>query len=265
MLVAIGDAMLIESPEGVRGGGIAPSYAWPAALADLRAIPIARLGQDDRARRLRELLQHEQIDTSLLQSDPDLPTARMVVRHLAGRTQRTVEPYAAFDNLQWDFDLQDVAPQADIVVCGLRAQRTAQAGSVVRRFLDACATSLRVLDMTYRPEVAVERSAVDQLLERSDIIIADIPSWQALRLGGDAPSAASIAGLQKRGSSSVIAVFDDEGRLQLHAGASRVTGRTAWDHAKRAGAVVSLCAALLAGAAPEEAMARVDEDVAPCS
>ncbi len=269
IMISIGDGVLVNGPDGPCAGGIAFSYARAAAGFGHRAIPISRLGQDDRSERVRELLNHDLIDRSLLQSDPDLPTARLSVQNLAGRERLAIEPHAAFDALQWDFDLQDVAPRAEAVFFGLTAQRSAQSGSVIRRFLDACTTSLRVADFTRRAERrAVShdfRNETGGLLERCDVLFVDEAGWRELRFGGEEPTDDGVRSALRRHGLAAALVVDAAHRGRLHTNESNLPLRSPIGESQQCEVAVAIVGALLDGAAIEDVVSAGDRACSPGS
>lgn len=178
-IVGIGEALLIERPEGAAPGGLAIDVALCAQRVGAVGIPISRIGQDQLADELLAKLREQNIDISHLQSDPDLKTGRMVIRRIGDQQQSRLDAVAAFDNMQWDFDLDDVAQQADAAVFGMLAGREVQSRTVIERFLSGCITAVKLLDMTNRVDAkVVDRSAARACLQFADVAIVD---EQALR------------------------------------------------------------------------------------
>jgi len=171
VIVAIGEALLAEYPDREEPAGLALLVPIHAQLLGHVGIPISRLGQDDTAERLLALLQSLQVDASHLQSDPDLPTGRS--RSTGLSVSRTKDGRAAFDELQWDFDLADVAQKADAVVYGALARRTGQCRSVIDRFLAECDSCLRVLDLTNRADHDEQRTAPTSGMNFADVVVVD--------------------------------------------------------------------------------------------
>ncbi len=172
IIVGIGEALLAEYPDREEPAGLAATVAVQTGLLGHQGVPISRLGQDDVAARLMEFLSKSEIDITHLQSDPDLQTGRLRVRSIVGVEQRHLDERAAFDNLQWDFDLSDVAQQADAVVFGVLARRTGQARSVIDRFLGECSSAYRVLDLMNRDNDEFRSIAVTAM-RYADMVIVD--------------------------------------------------------------------------------------------
>ncbi|MHC4128850.1 MAG: hypothetical protein ACYSUA_11905, partial [Planctomycetota bacterium] len=136
VIVGIGEALLAEYPDREEPAGLAALVPIQAVLLGHEGIAISRLGQDRAADALLSGLRERGVDVSHLQSDPDLATGRLVIRALGGAT--LLDAHAAYDQLQWDFDLADIAQGADAVVFGALIMRSGQARSAVDRFLDEC-------------------------------------------------------------------------------------------------------------------------------
>jgi sugar/nucleoside kinase (ribokinase family) len=183
-IVGIGELLLTEHADRVEIAGLAAKFSLAAQRFGHVGVPISRVGQDVAANELLTQLKSAGVLIDHLQSDPDLPTGRMVIRSIAGKTKRTLQPRAAFDNLQWDFDLDDVAQQADAAVFGQLAQRGGQTQSIIRRFLGECGNAIRVFNATNRADDVMDRAQLRSYLEHADGLIADrialktlVPSW----------------------------------------------------------------------------------------
>lgn len=193
VIVSIGEALLCEYPDRVEPGGLAVNMAWGAARLGHRGVIVSRIGQDAAADTLLRQLKERQLATDHIQSDPDLATGRLIVRSLAGKVTQTLTPRAAFDNLQWDFDLVDVAQQADAVVFGALARREGQSRSIIKRFLAECLNAVRVFDMTNRAGDVIDRNEARSGLELAEGLIADSPALKALSPGWDGKDMRSAA------------------------------------------------------------------------
>jgi hypothetical protein len=151
-----------------------------------------------------------------MQRDPDLPTGRVIERAVGGRIARYLESRAAFDNLQSDFDLEDVAQQADAVVYGMLTRRGGQTRSEENRFLAACQAAIKVLDLTNRAE-APDRGQAMSGLEHADAAIVDRVAIDAVMPGwADSPlREAALHLLHDAGLSLALTVEENEGKATL--------------------------------------------------
>lgn len=218
-IIGIGAAILAESPGGDEATGIAIRTAVHAARLEHAGVAVSRVGQDALADRLFGTLpESDLIDVSHIQRDPDLATARMTVRKIGQIERRTLDEYAAFDNLQWDFDLQDIAQNADAVVCGLLGGREGQSRSVVERFLDECGGAVRLLDARDWDDCGLDRGAAISLLTRVDAAIFDVAALRALEPGAfDESDPGSALRAVIRSADLAFAITGEEDvPLQLH-------------------------------------------------
>ncbi|MHC4106923.1 MAG: carbohydrate kinase family protein [Planctomycetota bacterium] len=248
VIVGIGESLVRESPAGEDPAGLAVLVPLYAARLGHVGIPISRIGQDETANTLLERLRTLEIDTSHLQTDPDLATGRLIIRSIGGKTVSTLDTRAAFDNLQWDFDLADVAQVADAAVFGALATRGGQTRSVVNRFLTECKTAVRLCDLTNRTGDELDREAVGSTLQGADAVIADRAALEALlpAARGKPTREAALELIRAHGLTFVV-IADPSQPLIIH------TKEQAWEdaetHATEAheAAVVGLLHGILAG------------------
>ncbi len=172
-IVGLGEMLLVETPESSQPAGLAATVAMHAVRMGQVGVAISRIGQDPQADELLGLLKEAGVDTTHVQNDPDLPTGRVIERPVGGKIARYLESKAAFDNLQWDSDLEDIAQQADGVVYGLLTRRSGQTRSEENRFLAACGAALKLLNTINRTNDDPERGQLMSALERADAAVMD--------------------------------------------------------------------------------------------
>ena len=165
--------MLRETPRDVVPDGLAARVAVEAAGLGQKGVVVARIGQDDAGDRLITALSAAGVTTEHIQLDPDLPTGRVIDRPLGGVLHRYEDTRVAFDNLQWDFDLEDVAHEADAVVFGLLSRRGGQSRSEEHRFLSQCDAALKIFDVTRRDSKATDRRHLTTGLDLADGVVID--------------------------------------------------------------------------------------------
>jgi len=252
-IVGIGEALLAEHGADTMPSGLAVDVAIWATRCGHIGIPISRLGQDDRGRRIAEALRELEIDVTHLQSDPDLPTARRVVRMIGGRDDAgsaRLDERAAFDNLQWDFDLTDVAREADAVIFGMTAQRGGLSGSVIRRFLSEATGALRVFDLTNRAGDDFDHSQAQRSMESADIVIVDRAAASMLLHRSDPPDLSSrsvIKQLLGLGRAVMAVTVADGDPPVLHAGEASLSVQAAWHNSLHAAMRMALVHSQLRG------------------
>lgn len=259
-IVSIGEALLAEGPERTEPAGLALDYAQAAMRLGHRGVPISRLGQDTYANELLTQITAGKIEHDHLQSDPDLPTGRLIVRSIAGRRSESLDPRAAFDNLQWDFDLVDVAHEADIVVFGMLAQRGGQSSSITMRFLSEAQRALVLCDLTNRADDIFERSLAIRSLQAAQIAVVDSAAWTILRWRDrDAPHHEAAAALLRENRLDAVLWMDPDKPVELYAADASCVGGINVERSLRVLAIISAVDAILRGESVENAVGRAEK------
>lgn len=245
-IVGIGEALLVSAGDRVYAGGLASDVALHAVRLGRPGIVVSRVGQDSNGESVRGALTGFGVETAYLQSDPDLPTGRLTVRAIAGSTTRTVDSWAAFDNLQWDFDLADLAQQTDVVFFGELVRRGGQSRTTIDRFLAECRHALKIYDLTNRGDKPLDRSLVTRTADECDGIVVDRDALGALAPGaGDQPVDTVASSLVKRyGLTFVVSIGTDEWRIVSQ---DQVAGVKAIDPDFKYPALVALLHGALSG------------------
>ena len=116
-----------------------------------RTAVVSRLGQDELAQRaIGELAQHG-MDTRYLQSDPDYPTGKVYVTvDEQGEPGYEIVEGAAWDWMQWDTDLDELALHCEALCFSGLCQRNNQSRSTVQRFVAQAKQAIRMFDLTLR-------------------------------------------------------------------------------------------------------------------
>jgi fructokinase len=152
MLVGLGELLWDLLPEGPRLGGAPANFAVMAGRLGDHAVIASRLGADDSGADARALLADFPVDTSLLQTDPRLPTGMVTIALEAGEPHYTIHEPVAWDRLECTPEWEQLAKRADAVCFGTLAQRDERSRRAILGFLDAtrpdCA---RIFDVNLRP------------------------------------------------------------------------------------------------------------------
>jgi fructokinase len=175
-LLAVGSLYTQEGP--AQAGGCVADVARAACAAGLRVSVATRVGLDKGGRDAVDGLRALGADVSAAQVDPDLPTPKRLVR---GANVR-LEPYAAFDNLQFDSDVESLARAAEAVVTDACSRRHGQGRSAIDRVLVTASNAVRVIDLVRRtpPEDRLDRECVGNALELAQVFVVDAAALRAL-------------------------------------------------------------------------------------
>jgi len=256
-IVGLGETLLLEYPDRTEPAGLAAIVALQAVRLGHIGVAISRVGQDKAADELRALLDEAGIDASHIQNDPDLPTGRVIVRAIGGRIARYLESRAAFDNLQSDFDLEDVGQQADAVVYGLLTRRGGQTRSEENRFLAACGAAVKVFDLTNRAGPP-DRGQAMSGLELADAAIADATAIDVVLPGwADAPAREAALHLLREAQLSLVLMVepaDADSLLTAHTTDGFCSARVPKERAAFMASIVAFLHGVLNGKRTEQAL-----------
>ncbi len=248
VIVGIGEAALAERLDGEEPTGLALLVPIAAAMLGHRGVAISRLGQDAAADELVRRLRASGVEVDHLQSDPDLATGRApAVRQDRGPRGDDGSP-VAWDNLQWDFDLIDVAQIADGVVFSALGRRNGQARSTSDRFLAECRSAVRLHDLTRRPAGGLDRGRVLTTLRGVEGAAVDNAALTQLLPGSGGPDPTAALGLLVRQAGLEFAARCEPGApLVVHTAQGTWTGSASHGAAQHEIAVVGLLHGAMSG------------------
>jgi len=173
-VIGIGEALFDVLPTGAVLGGaplnVMIQLHQLAGHQGVQALLASRIGQDPEGERMLSSLRERGMDTSLIQSDPDRATGMVYVDFDAdGSPRYEIAADAAWDVLQWDFDLEDVSQRCAGVCFGSLAQRDAQTRNTIYRMLELARRSVRLFDVNLR-EPFVERQNIQRSCDLASIL-----------------------------------------------------------------------------------------------
>ncbi|MDZ4831911.1 MAG: hypothetical protein SGJ09_17180 [Phycisphaerae bacterium] len=157
-LVAVGSLYAVDRDGATDAGGIAADAVRAAKARGASATPVGRVGMDRSGRDIADRLLSDGFDVASVQVDSDLATPRRIQR---GATIR-LEPYAAFDNLQFDSDVEALARSAEAIVTDACSRRHGQGRSAIDRMLIAAPNAVRVVDFVRRSPLVSGEDRLDR-------------------------------------------------------------------------------------------------------
>lgn len=244
-IVGIGELWAATDESG-SPGGLAAAIPSLARRIGRPGVSISRVGQDSAGAAIIAALRAAGVDVEHIQTDPDLDTARLIVRRIGPRVARALDARAAFDNLQWDFDLEDVAQQTDAVVFGLLARRHHQASTTTDRFIAMCRGAVRVFDAVNREDgQSPDRAVIARALENAEGAVLDLAALRALAPGAD-DEAVACSSLRRQHRLDFIVMAED-GAWRLHVDEGSFPAEGSIERDARHAATVGLLHALISG------------------
>lgn len=157
-IVSLGEALIHYLPDTQHIGGaplnVAAQAHQLAQKHDGNGVLVSRLGQDDAGKLITEHLKARQMETAYLQSDPDLPTGRMYTQiDTPGQRSHDIIKNVAWDVIQFDPDLEELAHRCDAVYFGTLAQRHPQSRQTMYRFLSEARRAVKLFDVNLHGEL----------------------------------------------------------------------------------------------------------------
>ncbi len=231
-IVGLGEALFDVFPEAEMLGGAPLNVAVHAQqLGQPRGgagIAVSRVGQDDLGQRVARELQDRGMDTSYLQTDPDHDTGRVYVGvDECGEPDYDIVGDVAWDWLQFDPDMEDLARRCDAVCFGSLAQRTAQSRNTIYRFLETAGRGIKLFDVNLRQNFhdqnVLRRScelATSVKLNEDELPVVA----RTLGISADNEQAAVAALLKKYALQHVVLTRGEAGTV-LHTATTRFDGK----------------------------------------
>ncbi len=152
LVVGLGEVLWDLLPTGRQLGGAPANFAYISSLLGDRAAVVSCVGNDDLGREALARVEELGLDAASVQTDPTSPTGTVnVTLDDQGQPAFTITDNVAWDNIQWNDQLQQLALQADVVCFGTLAQRRDPSRSTVQKFLRSTREScLRIFDVNLR-------------------------------------------------------------------------------------------------------------------
>lgn len=253
-VVGIGSLYARDDGGTVQPDGGAAAVSVIAVRSGAGGFAASRVGMDRCGRDIVDSLRAAGVDVQAIQTDPDLVTPRWIARGASVR----LEPYAAFDTIQWDAEIEALARSAEIIVTDACGRRHGQSRSSIDRMLIAATNAVRIIDLTRRPPSEghrLDREHVGQALELCDVFVVDPTALRTLvPAAGDALDAARrLHDLRRRGAVAIVPTPSNEGCVVSQRGIERIAARPA------SGARVAMAVgcAMVVGRAPHELVATL--------
>ncbi|MAE59765.1 MAG: carbohydrate kinase [Planctomycetaceae bacterium] len=164
-IIGLGEALYDVFPDQMRPGGAPLNLAVHAHQLGNRGVVVSRIGEDALGHQLLDDLRQRDMPTDHVQVDPDRATGTVLVQlDPAGEPTYDIVAHVAWDNLQWDPQMESLAAHADAVCFGSLAQRDGQTRNTIYRFLSSARRAVRLFDVNLRQHYH-DRRSLDRSLE----------------------------------------------------------------------------------------------------
>ena len=169
-------------------------------------IIVSSINFDTRGHKIIDSLHRRQMSTHYLGKDDSHPTGRVSVFMQNGEPGYQIESEAAWDYIEVNPDLKDLAGKCSAMCFGSLAQRSSVSRNTIRSFLkDASPQAIRLYDVNLRQntitgEVGYSSEIIDHSCQTATIIKANQSELLIILdlLGIDCPGDETIDGIRRR-------------------------------------------------------------------
>ena len=151
-IAGIGELLWDMLPSGKQLGGAPSNFAYHMQQAGFETFVVSVVGKDQDGEEILEVLDQLQLNDSFVQSIRDYPTGTVTVKlNPSGIPEYTIHKNVAWDHIEWSDGLDALSREVDAVCFGSLAQRDADSGNTICRFLESTNPQcLRVFDINLR-------------------------------------------------------------------------------------------------------------------
>ena len=169
-VVGIGELLWDLLPAGPRLGGAVSNFSVMVGRLGSHAVCASCVGHDELGQQAQAQLAHFPVDTSQLQTHPQLPTGTVAVAFHDGQPNYTFPDPVAWDALELSTHWLALAERAAAVCFGTLAQRNPTSRRTIQGFLAQTPSScVRVFDINLRPPF-YSAAVIEQSLERTTLL-----------------------------------------------------------------------------------------------
>jgi len=168
-ILSFGEILWDKLPSGPKPGGAPMNAALHLAQLGYKPKLASSVGNDDDGRKLKKFVEQAGIDTSLVQTNNELPTSEVLVTLDSenNATYEIVEP-VAWDQIIITPELEKTANEAEIIIYGSLAARNKTTRDTIISLLKNN-KAIRLMDVNFRPPYDT-REVVEQLIKYADIV-----------------------------------------------------------------------------------------------
>lgn len=166
-IVGLGEVLWDCFPTGDRLGGAPLNFAAHCqqlgGAHGIRVAMFSRVGNDMLGLQAIEQIERLGVDTSNLQVDPNHRTGIVRVELDRGEPRYDIVSDVAWDYLQWNDKVAELASQASVVCFGSLAQRSPASREAIQQFVRQTPAMIRLFDINLRPPYVNTRIVMDSI------------------------------------------------------------------------------------------------------
>jgi len=151
-IVGLGEILWDIFPEGKKLGGAPANFAYYVKSLGQNGIIASRVGSDPPGKEILDYIEDLGLDGTYIQSDPIYPTGTVdVTLDGTGQPDYIINKKVAWDHLESDNSLKELAPVTDAVCFGTLAQRSLQSKNTIAEFLKRTGNdTIKIFDINLR-------------------------------------------------------------------------------------------------------------------
>ncbi|MCK5821811.1 MAG: carbohydrate kinase [Bacteroidales bacterium] len=169
-MAGIGELLWDILPDGRKLGGSPMNVAYHCQAAGIKSAVVSAIGNDKLGSEILEQVQEKEITRDFIQIYDNSPTGTVSVKLNQGIPDFTIHPDVAWDEIQWNKKLEELARSIDAVAFGSLSQRNSVSRQTIQNFLKSMKPdSLRVFDINLRQQFH-SKELLKETLELSNIL-----------------------------------------------------------------------------------------------
>lgn len=169
-VVGLGEILWDLYPDGKYLGGAPANVVIHVQQLGGKGVVVSAVGRDPLGREILDHILAKGMETQYIQRISTRPTGTVkVILDVSGKPSFSCSENTAFDEIQWNEALRDLAYWADAVVVGTLAQRNPISKKAIQQFLSH-ARGLRVYDVNLRGWNSEIQKTVRDTLKKADVI-----------------------------------------------------------------------------------------------
>ncbi len=198
--IGIGEILWDLLPTGKQPGGAPANFAYTASqLGDCGTV-VSRVGADENGAEILKLFKTCGLEINEIQVDREKPTGTVKVNLKNGQPEYKILEPVAWDFLETNDNLRDLAKKCDAVCFGTLAQRNAISRKTIQEFLRSTRSdALRIFDVNLRqqffsPEILRESLALASVVKLNNEELPKICEMFAVEGANEAEQAKNLRG-----------------------------------------------------------------------
>lgn len=173
-MAGIGEILWDLLPDGRQLGGSPMNVVYHCNAAGIKSVVVSAVGKDKPGKEILEQVNSKGNSTEYIQVSTHYPTGTVTVTLKDGIPDFTIHNNVAWDHIQWNESLRELAENIDAVAFGSLAQREPESRQSIRNFISHMKPgSIKVFDINLRQnfhskELLVEALEIANILKIND-------------------------------------------------------------------------------------------------